>query len=353
MKSLNLFGILLSLTFFISCQQKQTGHEMPSIIGEGQMPNLVTDDAGNPHLVYGKGDSIMYSESADHGKSFSTPILVAMLPHLFSRAMRGPQIACTEEGLTILGANSAGDIYSYWKDESGGWVKAARVNDVDTVAKEGLMALSGDGKTLFAVWLDLRNNKRNKIVGARSGDGGKTWSKNMLIYASPDSSVCECCKPSVAVKGNYVYVMFRNWLRGDRDLYLIQSRDRGNNFGIAGKLGNGSWPLIGCPMDGGGIAIDANNNPQTVWRRHSKIFSCQPGKPEIEIGEGRSCTIESENGKNVYAWTENGEVVIRKPEGMKKNLGKGQLPVIKRINNEQIICVWENDQQIHSAVVEL
>jgi hypothetical protein len=57
-----------------------------------------------------------------------------------------------------------------------------------------------------------------------------------MIYASPDTTVCECCKPSVAMKGNSVYVMFRNWLNGNRDLYLIQSSDNGNTFRQVQKI---------------------------------------------------------------------------------------------------------------------
>ncbi len=111
------------------------------------------------------------------------------------------------------------------------------------------MVLSADGQNAFAVWLDLRD-KHNKIFGAKSTDGGKTWGKNIMIYASPDTTVCECCKPSVVMKGNNIYVMFRNWLNGNRDLHIIQSTDIGLNFGQAQKLGAGSWTLNGCPMDG-------------------------------------------------------------------------------------------------------
>jgi hypothetical protein len=226
------------------------------------------------------------------------------------------------------------------------------VNDIDAVSKEQLMALSADGQNAYAVWLDLRNG-HNEIFGARSADGGKTWSKNALVYASPDTTVCECCKPSVAVRGNNVYVMFRNWLKGNRDLYLVQSPDGGNTFGEAKKLGDDSWALNGCPMDGGGLAINDNGVPETVWRRKSKIYACQPGKPESAIGEGRSCTMESVNGKNIYAWTESGEVVILKPQSVKQIIGKGSLPVIKSINNDHVLCVWENENRIHSAIVAL
>ena len=147
--------------------------------------------------------------------------------------------------------------------------------------------------------------------------------------------------------------MFRNWLNGNRDLYLTKSGDAGTTFAPAAKLGVGSWALNGCPMDGGGIAIDKDGSVQTVWRRESKIYGCEPGKQEIQLGEGRNCTIENINGKNVYAWTENGEVIFMDAKGNKNSLGKGTLPIIKAVDDEHAICIWQNEKQIHSSVLKL
>jgi len=316
------------------------------------MPNLTKDNSNQIHLVYGSGDSILYSLSDDHGNTFSKPSLISILTGLAASHMRGPQIAATSNGLVVTACTNSGNIFSYTSDGDGGWTPGSRVNDVDTVAKENLMALGADGNNAFAVWLDLRDG-HNKLFGARSTDGGKTWSKNNIVYSSPDSTVCECCKPSVMVKGEDVYVMFRNWLNGNRDLYLINSSNAGVSFGQAQKLGNGSWPLNGCPMDGGGLALNKNGKPETVWNREGIIYACQPEKEEKKLGEGKNCTMESVNGKNVYAWVEDGNVILMKPQGMKKNLGKGQLPVLKAINKEHILCVWEKDKQIHKAVLEL
>jgi hypothetical protein len=284
--------------------------------------------------------------------SFSTPSLVSVLPGLAASHARGPQIAATSEGVTIIACNEKGDIFSFSKDKSGQWVTGSRVNDVDTVAKEGLMALGGDGNRLFAVWLDLRD-KHNKIFGSASTDGGRHWSKNMLVYASPDTTVCECCKPSVVVKGSHIQVMFRNWLHGNRDLYLIQSADGGVTFSQAGKLGIGSWALNGCPMDGGGLAIQNNNVTQTVWFRQGKIYSCEPGKPEKEIGAGKGCRLTLVNDQPVYTWVDKGQVICLMPNGNKKLLGKGKYPVIKALEDGHVICVWENEKQIESAIVDL
>ena len=341
---------ILTVVIALSCAERSA--DKGFIIATGQMPNLAKDSKNSLHLVYGNGDSIMYAFSTNDGQLFSSPVMVNVLPNLAASHMRGPQVAATSDGILVIACNSSGDIYSYVKDDKGNWIQTAKVNDVDTVAKEGLMALSADAQNAFAVWLDLRD-KHNKIFGAKSNDGGRTWSRNYLIYGSPDSAVCECCKPSVVMKGDHVYVMFRNWLNGNRDLYLIQSSDGGNSFGQAQKLGAGSWKLDGCPMDGGALVLDNGGRVQTVWKRHDKIYTCEPGNDEVEVGEGRNCTMEIIGEKNIYAWTKRGKVVILKPRGIKEILGEGALPAIKAIDNKRVLCVWENEKQIHAATVEL
>jgi len=352
MKPLTSFSIFAMLLAFVSCHNPVATASTGQVIAQGQMPNLSVDHSGVVHLVYGMGDSILYSYSSDKGNSFSSPSLITVLPKLAASHMRGPQIAATANGLIITACNSMGNIFSFTKDQSAAWSQPVRVNDVDTIAKENFMALSADGANAFAIWLDLRDG-HNRIYGAKSTNGGKSWSKNILVYASPDTTVCSCCKPSVVVKGKNVYIMFRNWLKGNRDLYLIKSTDGGNTFGSAQKLGNGSWALNGCPMDGGGLAINENGSAETVWNRKGIIYACEQGNEEKKLGEGRNCAIESVNGKNIYAWVKDGNIVAMKPKGTQVNLGKGQLPLLKALGNDQIICVWENDKQIHKAILDL
>ncbi len=106
-------------------------------------------------------------------------------------------------------------------------------------------------------------------------------------------------------------------------------------------------------MDGGGLVLNNAGTPQTVWNRNGTIYAAEPGKEEKKIGEGRGCTMASANGKNVYSWTEKGEVIVMNSEGIKKNLGNGQLPVIKAVDNEHALCIWENEKQIHKAILEI
>ncbi|HZW66388.1 MAG TPA: sialidase family protein [Hanamia sp.] len=334
------------------CKEKKAIAKPDFVIGNGQIPDIVKDKSGVIHLVYGLGDSVMYTLSVDDGQSFSAPSVVAVLPAMYSFAMRGPQIAVNNAGVIITACTKQGNIFSYYKDK-GSWKQGARVNDIDTVAKEGLMALAADGENAFAVWLDVRGNERNKIYGARSTDGGKSWSQNIMVYTSPDTSVCPCCKPSVVMNGQNVYVMFRNWLQGNRDLYLTESTNNGQTFSAAQKLGNRSWKLNACPMDGGGLAINKNGKVQTVWRREGNIFTAIPGIPEVEIGQGRNCSIATVNNKNIFAWTDDQKVICMEAGGQKKVIGKGSLPVIKALNDEHAICIWQDDKQIHASVVAL
>ncbi len=325
---------------------------MAQVVAKGHMPNVVTDAKGTVHMVYGTNDSIMYLSSGN-GRSFTKPQLVATLTGLFASAMRGPQIAASNQGITISACTKNGNIFSYNKRAFGTWTSAVRVNDINEVAKEALIDLSGNNNLTYAVWLAAKPTRGQEIHGAFSTDGGRTWQKNVLVYASPDSSVCECCKPSVVVQKNKVAVMFRNWLNKSRDLYVASSTDGGKHFIPAQKLGEGTWKLNGCPMDGGGLTFNDKGDMQTVWRRENKIYAAEPGEAEHEIGEGKGCTIASTNGKNVYAWSQNGTITLRKPNGSKADLGKGIGPLLTTLKTGNLLCVWEHDGTIESAVVEM
>src|SRR5678816_3120005 len=133
---MKLIVAITAVVLFIACDNADKLKEKGLIIGSGQMPNLAKDTKNNLHIVYGTGDSIMFSSSPNGGKTFSSPALIAVLPKLAASHMRGPQIAATLEGLTVIACNSSGDIFSYTADETGKWIQTARVNDVDTIAKE-------------------------------------------------------------------------------------------------------------------------------------------------------------------------------------------------------------------------
>src|SRR5262249_34210286 len=77
------------------------------------------------------------------------------------------------------------------------------------------------------------------------------------------------------------------------------------------KLGEGSWPLAACPMDGGDVAFDRVGNLLTVWRREDGIFFGRPGQPEERIGTGKNPVLAVTPTGNYLAWMEGDRVTVR------------------------------------------
>ena len=270
----------------------QIAPEVPAV------PNRQPQLAARPGLLvmtYGAGNSIYFVCSTDDGKTLNKPVLVSSSGKISLGMHRGPRIALTQDAIVISAVSGAkgggadGDLVA-WRstDEGVTWFDAARVNDVEGSAREGLHAMASDGKGfIFATWLDLRG-KGTKLYGATSTDGGATWSSNRLVYESPSGSICECCHPTALVHGGKVYVMFRNQVAGARDLYVIRSDDQGASFQKAERQGSGSWQLNACPMDGGSLAIQKDGSPLSIWRRDGNVFLSGASNMEKMVGKGKN-----------------------------------------------------------------
>jgi hypothetical protein len=222
------------------------------------------------------------------------------------------------------------------------------INDVPGAPTEGLHALAADARGgLFAVWLDKRGGHGTMLYGARSADGGRTWSKNVSIYQSPEGTICECCHPSVAIDSSgQILVMWRNWLAGSRDMYLVRSRD-GISFSKPEKLGTGTWQLNACPMDGGGIAI-SGDRVFTAWRREGEIYLDTPGEKEIAIDAGTDVAIAATSAGAYAVWSTPAGVRAMLP-GKPSPVAlapKGSFPAIVALPGGRVLAAWEDDGKI-------
>jgi hypothetical protein len=313
-----------------------------TVLATGEQPQMTIDWKGIVRLTYGSGAKILYAESKDDGLTFSKPILVAEIQGMHLGMTRGPQIATAKDFSMITAMDKEGNIHSFVLDhKTGKWEKSGRVNDKDGSAPEGLMSITAnENNRFYAVWLDLRNDRKNNICFA-SFEKNK-WSTNKFAYVSAEDHVCDCCKPSITAKGETVSIMFRNWLKGSRDLYLATSKDGGKTFAQAEKLGNGTWPLKGCPMDGGGVAIDAKNQTHTVWQRDGVVYYAQPGQPEQKIGEGRHVEL---NG-NIISWESGSDLIVKGINKNSQKIGEGTALEVLALNDKSILAVWEKDDQI-------
>ena len=82
MKRLSLLAMVFIIVFLCACTEQKKAAAEQLIIAQGQMPAVAKDNSGKLHLVFGTGDSIMYSVSTDNGISFSAPALIDVLREL-------------------------------------------------------------------------------------------------------------------------------------------------------------------------------------------------------------------------------------------------------------------------------
>ena len=276
-----------------------------------KQPQVAVDGEGAIHIVYGAGDSIRYVRSDDDGQTFTAPANLPGAGVVSLGMRRGPRIAAIDGALCVTavggkqGKGRDGDVVA-WRSTDGGrtWAEPISVNDIADSAREGLHAMAaGPGGKLCCVWLDLRAGK-TEVMASTSADGGQTWSKNTLVYRSPDGSVCECCHPSLAFdpKGR-IFVQWRNSLSGARDMYVASSSDGGESFASAVKLGTGTWPLDACPMDGGAIAATTAGKFVSAWRREGTVYLLDnPRKEERLIGAGEQPWIAATEAGPFVIW---------------------------------------------------
>jgi hypothetical protein len=146
--------------------------------------------------------------------------------------------------------------------------------------------------------------------------------------------------------------MFRNWLNGSRDLYLVRSSDGGRTFTGGQKLGMGTWKLNGCPMDGGGVYVDGSGAVHTVWQREGSVYYCRPGEPETKIGKGRNCSITGTAGHAVISM-QTGDSLKLFILPHKKEIAVGSGSFLKSIvlPDGKIYAVWEQDKKIQFGMI--
>jgi hypothetical protein len=292
--------------------------ERGTVPNNPQQPQVAVDARGAIHVAYGVGHAVRYRRSNDGGKTFSPSVDLPAMGVISLGMRRGPRIAVANDAVCIAviggqqGKGRDGDVLAFRSADGGGtWTGPVHVNDVAASAREGLHAMAADPNgTLACVWLDLRN-RRTEVMASTSTDGGAKWSKNTLVYKSPDGSVCECCHPSVTMDARgAIHVLWRNSLGGARDMYVATSTDGGQTFGAASKLGSGTWPLDACPMDGGAIAV-TGDRPISVWRREKVVYMADGDHGERRLAAGEQPWIAASDRGAYAVWlTKRGDAAM-------------------------------------------
>ncbi|MDB6152553.1 MAG: glycosyl hydrolase, repeat-containing protein [Chthoniobacteraceae bacterium] len=349
---LRLTSLFLTQTFLLALRAcgGQPVEIIPQELRGAIQPQVAMSPDGGVHVVFGKTTSIYYTGSKDGGATFSVPVRIADLPKLALGMRRGPRIAATESLLTVSAiSHGNGNLYSWHSADHGTTWRAGQtiLNDVPNSAREGLHAMAGNGTGLLAtVWLDMRGTGM-EIWSSVSHDGGAEWGPNRCVYKSPAGHVCECCHPNVAIDSQgRIAIMFRNWLDGSRDMYMVSSADGGLTFSSAQKLGAGTWKLDGCPMDGGALTFSAPGKIVSAWRREKTAFATG-SNPDIEERLADSAAqpvVVAGDFGIAQIWQQDGGLMLRKGSATPVRLAGGAIfAAAASVPGYKPMVVWESN----------
>ncbi len=333
--------LLVSLLFITFTARAEPVRVLAMTDPLAKQPQLAIAPDGGFHVAFGSGNAIFHTASRD-GRTFSKPVKIGELEKLALGMRRGPRITATEKVLAVTAISHADGMLHEWTSSDGGatWKAQTPLNESPTSAREGLHAMAGNGRGLVAVaWLDLRN-KGTEVWSRVSRDGGLTWQRETRVYASPDGHVCECCHPSVAIGPHgEIGVMWRNWLGGSRDLWMTTSADGGSTFRDAEKVGEGTWKLNACPMDGGALAFRADGKAMAVGRREKTIFFAESPGSEIVLTPNGSQPIFAGNAQ---LWEERGGLAMKGGMGIALRLAESAAFAVAATTADGTpVVVWE------------
>lgn len=270
------------------------------------MPAIANGPDGELAVAYGAKFggivTLVVQTSDDGGASWSEPeALTGPRDNAVAANTRGPRIAWRPDGEIVVTAfvklnGTDSHLYSYVQTKRGGKWDAARVTDGNAKDAESMhaMAMNADGE-FIVIWLDARNGQQ-ELWTATSKDGER-WRKHTRLYASPTGSICECCTPSLAMSadGELIVAQFRNQIRQGRtplrDTWLTISRDGGKSFDAI-EAGDMDWPIDGCPMDGGEVAVLDSTHIASVYRVDDRCYLAIVTIPESKRDDPTASVVE-------------------------------------------------------------
>ena len=237
-------------------------------------------------LAWTSGGKVSVAQSADMGKTFSPPVVVAE---------HGKSLDTGGDARAQIVSDSKGNVfltYAFFKDKN--WNaqinKALSGDSGKTFTTPESLVVNGSSErfpsmlihpdnSIFIAWIDKRLIAAAKQGGAPklggsiaysfSNDGGKAFQVERI--ANEDS--CECCRigASLNPKGQPVIVYRAIFSGGIRDHATQVISSKGSEQ--IRRISKDEWKTDACPHHGPSIAVSATGAIHTAWFTQGKARS--------------------------------------------------------------------------------
>jgi hypothetical protein len=240
---------------------------------------------GTLWLAWMAGGQISVASSTDAGRSFSTPVQVTQgQPTLDWGPDARPKIALDRSGniavaFSIFRDRAFNGQVLYSRSADGGKTFAPPRPITDNNESQRFEALGFDANgTVFAAWLDKRNRVPAQQNGkkydgaalffATSKDGGATYAPAEMAF----DNTCECCRLGLAFDpAGHPVIVFRNIFEGEvRDHAIVTFSDLKTPRKLH-RVSQDDWQIAACPHHGPSLSIAPSGTYHVTWYTNGKV----------------------------------------------------------------------------------
>jgi len=300
----------------------------------GIQPQMASDDQGNLHLLYFKGEAsagdLFYARQSRGDAGFGKSIRVNARPAsaMAVGTIRGGQLAIGENGRVHVAWNGpapkGGDpmrapmLYTRLNDDGTAFEPE---RDVITKARglDGGGSVAADGRgNVYVTWHAPKPGNTEGEAGravflAHSEDGGRSFAPERLATQEA-TGACGCCGMKTFADGlGNLFISYRGALEtGYRDQLLLVARDSRMEFQISLTH---PWKVAACPMSSTSFAR-TGDSALAAWETNGQVYWSNLG----DNGKRHSPPVApSAVGKNpkhpVVVGARRGEVLLVWTEG--------------------------------------
>ena len=165
----------------------------------------------------------------------------------------GPEIAVMGDTIYIVFSSSATSYSSIMMIRSfdGGLsfsdtIRASE-NSPEQICRMGNIAINKLGNPIISYMKYDLNFSNPKQMVRTSNNYGSTFNTAVEASLNASSEPCECCKSSLIVNDQDIYLLFRNNENNQRNSHIAKSNNNGISFDLVNDIDDFDWILNACP----------------------------------------------------------------------------------------------------------